>query len=89
MDPLNSALCALAVVVVFLMLCFAGFIVRKRLTPHQLPLPPGPKGLPFLGSALDINKNEPWLTYGEWKKSYGASPCEQGVLHCHLLRDTR
>ena len=67
----NSALYALAVIVLFLALCSVGLIARKKLTPHQLPLPPGPKGLPFLGSALEINKNEPWLTYVEWKKLYG------------------
>ncbi|KAI9566799.1 cytochrome P450 [Boletus coccyginus] len=82
MGPLNSALCALAVVVLFLTLCFVGFIVRKRLTPHQLPLPPGPKGLPFLGSALEINKNEPWVTFGEWKKTYGE------IVSCTLLGQT-
>ncbi|KIJ14344.1 hypothetical protein PAXINDRAFT_12993 [Paxillus involutus ATCC 200175] len=43
----------------------------KALTPKQLALPPGPKGLPFIGSAFSINKREPWLTYTEWKKSYG------------------
>jgi hypothetical protein len=43
----------------------------KALTPKQLVLPPGPKGLPFIGSAFSINKREPWLTYTEWKKSYG------------------
>ncbi|KIK93480.1 hypothetical protein PAXRUDRAFT_828945 [Paxillus rubicundulus Ve08.2h10] len=43
----------------------------KALTLRQLALPPGPKGLPFIGSAFSINKREPWLTYTEWKKSYG------------------
>ncbi|KAN0092737.1 Cytochrome P450 [Tylopilus felleus] len=78
----NVALYAPVVVVVFLALCSVGLIIRKRLTPHQLPLPPGPKGLPFLGSALEINKNEPWLTYGEWKKAYGE------IVSCNLLGQT-
>lgn len=33
--------------------------------------PPGPKGLPFIGSLLDINNERPWITYGEWARQYG------------------
>ena len=71
MNHLNPTPYALAIVVLFPVFCVVGLVVRKKLTPHQLPLPPGPKGLPFLGSALEINKSEPWLTYKEWNKSYG------------------
>ena len=67
MDYLNTP----TAVVVSLSLCFVWLTLRKKLSPHQLPLPPGPKGLPFLGSALEIDKDEPWVTYGEWKKTYG------------------
>lgn len=35
------------------------------------PYPPGPKGLPILGNALDIDMNEPHVTYTEWGKIYG------------------
>lgn len=35
--------------------------------------PPGPKGLPILGSLLDINNERPWITYGQWTKQYGKS----------------
>lgn len=33
-------------------------------------LPPGPRGLPLLGNALDILQ-DPWLTFGSWMKTYG------------------
>lgn len=36
-----------------------------------LRYPPGPKGLPILGNALDIDMNEPHVTYTEWGKTYG------------------
>ena len=42
--------------------------IRGRADP---PYPPGPKGLPILGNALDIDMNEPHLTYTEWGKTYG------------------
>jgi len=42
----------------------------RRRTPG-LPLPPGPRGLPVLGNALQIPKERPWLVYAEWAKTYG------------------
>lgn len=36
-----------------------------------LPLPPGPRLLPFVGNAFDIDVSRPWLTYTNWKGKYG------------------
>jgi hypothetical protein len=35
--------------------------------------PPGPKGLPIIGSLLDINNERPWITYRKWARQYGES----------------
>ncbi|KAI6006539.1 cytochrome P450 [Pisolithus orientalis] len=43
---------------------------RTRLW-SKLPYPPGPKGLPFIGNALDIDRKRPHLTYAQWGKTYG------------------
>ncbi|KAL1847977.1 hypothetical protein VTK73DRAFT_10222 [Phialemonium thermophilum] len=33
--------------------------------------PPGPKGLPIIGSLLAINNERPWVTYDQWARQYG------------------
>ncbi|KAI6122285.1 cytochrome P450 [Pisolithus thermaeus] len=58
-----------------LVLCLSAILAVRRIRAHnkplRLPLPPGPKGLPWLGNVLSINTVEPWLTYQQWGKRYG------------------
>ncbi|KAF8999672.1 cytochrome P450 [Cyathus striatus] len=35
------------------------------------PLPPGPKGLPFVGNIADLPKSKPWVTFSKWGDTYG------------------
>ncbi|KAI0264170.1 cytochrome P450 [Gloeopeniophorella convolvens] len=41
---------------------------RKR---NRFPYPPGPRGLPILGSLLSFPGDYSWLTFAEWGKQYG------------------
>lgn len=38
---------------------------------NKLPYPPGPKGIPFLGNALDLPREKEWETYSDWARKYG------------------
>ncbi|KAI6126058.1 cytochrome P450 [Pisolithus croceorrhizus] len=69
MDATTTAL--LATLILFLSAILAIRRVRAHEEPPRLPLPPGPKGLPWLGNVLSINIVEPWLTYQQWGKRYG------------------
>ena len=36
-------------------------------------LPPGPRGLPFIGNALQVPTKMPWLKFTEWAAEYGGT----------------
>ncbi|PPR03920.1 hypothetical protein CVT24_008105 [Panaeolus cyanescens] len=44
---------------------------RRTRNPRGLPLPPGPKGYPFIGCLTIMPKDDPWLVYDQWSKTYG------------------
>ena len=52
----------------------------KRGNPNGLPLPPGPKGYPLIGSLFDMPIDKPWLVYDEWSKTYGKSTIIVSIL---------
>ncbi|KAG2143413.1 cytochrome P450 [Suillus bovinus] len=66
------------VVSVLLMLCLWSWSRNSA----GLPLPPGPRSLPFLGNVGDIDMVRPWRTYSEWKKKYGP------IVSCRLIGQT-
>ena len=48
------------------------YIGRRALGPRRsYPLPPGPPGLPWIGTVSGIDAGSPWITYNEWAKTYG------------------
>jgi hypothetical protein len=58
-------------------LFFSSILLFKQLNrwrsgnPKGLPLPPGPRGYPLIGSLFDMPMYKPWLVYDEWRKTYG------------------
>ncbi|PPQ76416.1 LOW QUALITY PROTEIN: hypothetical protein CVT26_013072 [Gymnopilus dilepis] len=72
---LETMVLSIALAAVLLLLVYAAKFRRKT----QLPLPPGPKGLPFIGSYLSIPKNAEWITYHKWCKDFNTD-----ILHVNF-----
>ncbi|KAJ8501509.1 hypothetical protein ONZ45_g12126 [Pleurotus djamor] len=49
---------------------FVFFALRHKFS-KKTKLPPGPPGLPFVGSALSMPREKEWITYDRWRKLYG------------------
>lgn len=55
-------------------LAFAALIVALgiRLSRRKrLPYPPGPRGMPVLGNALQIPQTHGWVQFSRWAEEYG------------------
>ncbi|KAF9476783.1 cytochrome P450 [Pholiota conissans] len=64
-----------------LSLCFF-FLFRRK---SKLPLPPGPKGWPLIGNALDIPAEYEWKTYHRWSQELGTDILHLNVAGTHLI----
>jgi len=52
----------------------------------QLPLPPGPRGVPFLGNYFDLPDGEKdWLTYRTWGNTYGEYKVVISEVRCIIV----
>ncbi|KAG0699383.1 cytochrome P450 [Suillus ampliporus] len=68
--------------VLFVPLFLAWTSANKR--SSQIPLPPGPRLLPLVGNAFDVDVSRPWITYADWKGKYG-DIVYSGVLGQHTI----
>jgi hypothetical protein len=67
MESISSHARTWMLIVSFCAVLFLHIFRRRR---HALPFPPGPKGFPIVGNALDMPSRNPWLTYWEWGIKY-------------------
>ena len=73
-SPLLNLVCTvmelLVLASVTAVLCAAAWLFVRR--PFQrLPLPPGPKSHPVIGSVFQMPVTYQWLTFDKWIKEYG------------------
>lgn len=52
-------------------------IVQYRRSPWR-KVPPGPKGWPIIGNALELGESRLWLKFKRWREVYGMSPTTRG-----------
>ncbi|KAJ3965802.1 cytochrome P450 [Lentinula raphanica] len=52
---------------------------RSRGSKRNLPLPPGPKKLPFLGNSLDMPSSFQWNTFSRWAEQFNSD-----ILHLEV-----
>jgi hypothetical protein len=53
-------------------ICISIFLTAHYLQSPWRKLPPGPRGLPLLGNALQL-RSQQWLTFMKWKQEFGWS----------------
>ncbi|EIW85664.1 cytochrome P450 [Coniophora puteana RWD-64-598 SS2] len=78
MEPSSSSLPAYAFA---LPLVLTGGLALRYLRRRNgsYGLPPGPKGIPFFGSALSVNAENPLETFMDWSRQYG------DIMHCRIF----
>ncbi|KAJ7189912.1 cytochrome P450 [Mycena pura] len=54
-------------------------LLRLRSRRIRLPLPPGPKKLPFIGNLLDMPSTFQWETYMKWSQLY-----DSDIIHLNV-----
>lgn len=66
-------------------------VLLYRRGRRNMPLPPGPTGLPLIGNLFDIPKDYGWITYAEWGRKYGEqrTPLSNTVTEFRLLVSLR
>ena len=64
----NLYIFATLLVAFLTLLSLRKLLYRGSSTRH---LPPGPKGLPFIGSLLDLPRTQEWETYSQWSDKWG------------------
>lgn len=69
-DPLHTGALVITAAI-FVVLGIQYFTRDPNYNPKNLPLPPGPKPLPFIGNVLDMPQDKPWLKFKEMSQKYG------------------
>ncbi|THH20292.1 hypothetical protein EW146_g1063 [Bondarzewia mesenterica] len=56
-----------------ILLALGSWFVRRIIVQRRkAPLPPGPKGWPFIGNFMSLPRNRRWETFAEWEMKWGS-----------------
>ncbi|KAJ3916252.1 hypothetical protein F5877DRAFT_69207 [Lentinula edodes] len=69
-------------VLIALIAVTGGYLLHSR---RKLPLPPGPKGLPIIGNALNYPTKTPWVKYAEWSREYGSDVVYAKIFNTSMV----
>ncbi|KAJ6580641.1 cytochrome P450 [Mycena capillaripes] len=62
-----------------ILLVILAYALRWGHNRSKLPLPPGPKQLPFVGNLFDVPRDLQWETYHEWSKQLNSD-----IIHLNV-----
>lgn len=72
--PVAAAVATLAAPLLLVVLAI--IIVREH--ARRRGMPPGPRGIPFIGNKHQVPVVKPWRTFAEWNRRYGAWSFDAG-----------
>ncbi|KAF7318686.1 Cytochrome P450 [Mycena chlorophos] len=70
--PRNMDLSYLPFALAVLAVCGVLLFARYRGRRAGMPLPPGPRGMPFVGNLLEMPSSFEWETYMRWSREYNS-----------------
>ncbi|PCH41812.1 cytochrome P450 [Wolfiporia cocos MD-104 SS10] len=73
MSIAKDDLLAIPQITVYFISLFLGTVIAHHIVwgRRRGRLPPGPRGLPFVGNILDVPKSHQWKTFYEWSRKWG------------------
>lgn len=78
LTDMAQSLSALDLIIIFVFL----YIFKQAFAPRpKAALPPGPRGLPWVGNVLQWPADKQWETYARWGREHGMPSISDSILY--------